>query len=437
MRWHRVLPLALTLALLVAPFTGHATAVDPAWVALSASGYDCDGSLATADDAGVLMWTKVLSDTERLDPELVRLDESTGLVDWTYRYVGPAHGQDAFVDVQPSASGAAVFVAGTEAWGKQTFETAIAQATGAPLWFHTAAGPYDTKQRRSAPVELAVSPDGSAVLEAGSSPSSDGDWDAYVSAYDPSSGAPLWSVRIDRSKDQARSIALSSDGATAYLSVATSRHLDRSLLVALDVTDGSTLWQTLSDRSAMSTLAVSANGATVYGLDRGVSATDTADGSPRWHTAGGKTVHGADLALGTGGDVFVTGAVGSGYTDAITMRLGGATGEVVWRAKYAGPAGFDDDGASVAMSPDGAVAYVVGSRDVLYSSGPMGDFDMIAQAYDASTGDRLWSDAYLADGGFEFGRAVTIAPDGGTVYACGSVTPDGYGEGTAVLAYPT
>jgi outer membrane protein assembly factor BamB len=239
MRWHRVLPLALTLALLVAPFTGHATAVDPAWVALSASGYDCDGSLATADDAGVLMWTKVLSDTERLDPELVRLDESTGLVDWTYRYVGPAHGQDAFVDVQPSASGAAVFVTGTEAWGKQTFETAIAQATGAPLWFHTAAGPYDTKQRRSAPVELAVSPDGSAVLEAGSSPSSDGDWDAYVSAYDPSSGAPLWSVRIDRSKDQARSIALSPDGATAYLSVATSRHLDRSLLVALDVTDGS------------------------------------------------------------------------------------------------------------------------------------------------------------------------------------------------------
>ncbi len=122
--------------------------------------------------------------------------------------------------------------------------------------------------------------------------------------------------------------------------------------------------------------------------------------------------------------------------------LGGC---VAWEQRYDGPSPGDDGPADLALSPDGARLFVTGFT---YTRPPSTlSYGYVTLAYDAATGAPIWSTEYHgpgADGapaaGDDFGMAVVVSPDGGTVYVTGTsfgfvAGPDVGASGVATVAY--
>jgi WD40 repeat protein len=125
-----------------------------------------------------------------------------------------------------------------------------------------------------------------------------------------------------------------------------------------------------------------------------------------------------------GGTVYVTG-ISHGATsvyDYATIAYNAASGARLWVKRYNGPANSDDEGLSVAVSPDGSKVYVTGT-----SIGATSAYDYATIAYSAATGARLWVKRYNGPGnGLDNAESVAVSPAGGTVYVTGS------SEGTSV-----
>lgn len=125
------------------------------------------------------------------------------------------------------------------------------------------------------------------------------------------------------------------------------------------------------------------------------------------------------LRLDGDGNVLVTGAAEGEKTDAATMKLDGATGEVLW-----GPVVFDtggDDGPR-ALSVDKA-----GNVAVLGTSGMDPDGHLFAVQYNGASGAEAWRFEWK---GARAARAAIRLGDGGLV---GSAAPAA-GSGTALVA---
>lgn len=117
--------------------------------------------------------------------------------------------------------------------------------------------------------------------------------------------------------------------------------------------------------------------------------------------------------------------------DFATVAYDAWTGEQVWAALHDGPASGRDHGQSVAVSPDGAKVFVTG-----VSNGLGTQDDCATLAYDAATGDEIWTARY--DGpasGRDHQCVLSVSPDGGTLF----VAADSEGVGTrsdyVVVAY--
>lgn len=97
------------------------------------------------------------------------------------------------------------------------------------------------------------------------------------------------------------------------------------------------------------------------------------------------------------------------------------TGEILWTETYNGTPGYDG-ARQVIVSPDGAEIYTAGV------SGAGGNYDYTALAFDAATGQRRWVTRYKgvdldgSDAPFD----VALTPDGSTLLMTG--WSDGYGE---------
>jgi WD40 repeat protein len=121
-----------------------------------------------------------------------------------------------------------------------------------------------------------------------------------------------------------------------------------------------------------------------------------------------------------GSTVYVTGAsLGSSSFDYATIAYDAASGAQRWIARYDGPGEGDDEPAAITLSPDGRTVYVTGES---VGSAP-GVHDWATIAYDSTTGARLWVQRLSSPvSGDNVATALGVSPDGSRVYVTGWIT---------------
>jgi putative pyrroloquinoline-quinone binding quinoprotein len=144
----------------------------------------------------------------------------------------------------------------------------------------------------------------------------------------------------------------------------------------------------------------------------------------------------ASVVVSPGGStVFATGSSGTsdGYVDLVTTAYMAASGARVWQRRFDGPDRRNDAGATALVSPDGRFLFVSG-----LTQGSTTDYDILAVAYDASSGHQRWIARY--DGpahGFDRSLSAALSPDGATLFVSGGSTGIGTEEDITVVAFDT
>lgn len=193
-------------------------------------------------------------------------------------------------------------------------------------------------------------------------------------------------------------------------------------------------------------LATSPDGQTVYvagattnanqGVDYLVLAYESATGVLRWsfrypNSPAGSVSAAYAIAVSPNSDrVFVTGT--SDASGLLTIALSATTGEQLWLASkfvYGGPP-------DIAVSPDGTRVYVCGLGGFVDTDGE-GRFKAVALAYDAVTGQTLWSQRdFGSPGGDTIARKIVASPDGNRVYvSAGGLNAGGYTIDLVLLVF--
>lgn len=155
--------------------------------------------------------------------------------------------------------------------------------------------------------------------------------------------------------------------------------------------------------------------------DYATVAYDAPTGSPVWARRFDGRGHdddsGEDVAITADGRTLVTGYADMGRTgvDYVTMGLSTSTGAVVWLKAFSGTPTSSDHAQALAVSPDGAMAFVTG-----FSTGATGD-DYATIAIDAATGGSLWLRRFDGpSGGFDEASGIAVSPDGSKVVVTGA-----------------
>jgi hypothetical protein len=290
---------------------------------------------------------------------------------------------------------------------------------------------------------IGVSPDGSAVFVTGSSTGSTSGGDYLTLAYDPSTGTTLWARRYDgpgNGNDFATALAVSSDASTVFVTGASpgTTSANDYATIAYDASNGATMWRARYDApthsgDAASAIALSPDGSRVFVTGSSVGRTGTEDyatvaydgatGAEAWTARIDGAAHADDFAnaIGVnpaGSTVYVTGSSirsAAMSNDYVTTAYDAATGDRVWSAHLDGPADSSDVPFALAVGPDGSAVFVTGYSNGAFASA----FGTVA--YDADTGTKRWIARYEGwDGGEDTGRALGVSPDGTTVYVTGT-----------------
>ncbi len=205
-------------------------------------------------------------------------------------------------------------------------------------------------------------------------------------------------------------------------------------------------------------VAVSPDGSTVFvtGLSNGrrgsgrypvswadyaTIAYDAAMGSPRWVRRYDGPAQGWDnaqaLAVSPDGSrIFVTG--GSKGTDTgqdfATVAYDAISGQTLWVGRY-DARGRTDQAIAVLVSANGDRVFVAGRR--LDGLTPVGNYEQTfaVVAYDAETGEELWTARYDGPGRRDVAWDAVLSPDGATVFVTGWGTSGGTGIVGVVAAF--
>jgi sugar lactone lactonase YvrE len=319
----------------------------------------------------------------------------------------------------------------------------IAAATpGAKLWGHRYNGPRSKADDATA---LEVSPDGSTVFVTGSSLGLTSAADYTTIAYDAPTGHRLWTMRYDGTGgggDQAVALGVSPNGSTVFVT-GSSRGLagDRDFAtVAYDAPTGTQLWIKRyagpgngTDRP--NALAVSPDGSQVFVTGRSIGSStssnswdyatvayDASAGTKLWTQRYDDPASSDDLAnaLGVspdGSTVFVTGqSAGSpAIYEIATIAYDATTGDPLWTKRFDDPETADDVANALGVSPDGSTVFVTG-----YGRSASTDFDYQTVAIDTTTGDPVWSKRYNGPADYEdVANALGMSPDGSQIFVTG------------------
>ena len=221
--------------------------------------------------------------------------------------------------------------------------------------------------------------------------------DAFLSKYDASGGAPIWTRLLGTSEnDYNRRVATDPSG---------------------NVLIGGRTFGDLEGSNA--------------GLDDAFVSKYDASGNPlppNWpHQHGTSGNDGSyDVATDASGNVFITGGTGehlfspgkAGNTDVFVVKYNDSG--TVWEGHQLGT-GDTDAGFGVVAAPDGNV-FITGTSNGSFGGDSAGDYDAFVMKLDTTTWDILWS-RQLGTSGLEESHALALDADG-NIYITGWTTGD-------------
>jgi DNA-binding beta-propeller fold protein YncE len=390
---------------------------------------------------------------------------SPGTQVWV-RLFGPGGENGGAASVAASPNGKTAYVTGyfTAAGGTEEYATiAYTTVTGSRVWSKAYTGPGAIDGIPNRAVSVAVSPNGKTVYVTGESGSAaTGDWTSYATvAYSAATGAQLWAKRYGVPGDYASApvkVAVSPNGKMVYVTGDSDNSFTAGggadyATVAYNAATGAQVWVRRFNGGltygGAASMAVNPNGSTVYvtgntgtgggsGTAYATIAYNAATGAQRWikrYSGGEFGDGGAAVAVSPNGKtVIVTGSVDAGGTTAYaTIAYNAVTGAQVWARRYGTPG--TDYARAVAVSPNGKTVLVTGMISGV--AGTDGAQEYATIAYNAATGAQVWVRAYDGD---EFGGngdqayAVAVSPDGKTVYVTGTTFA---AEHATTIAYST
>jgi DNA-binding beta-propeller fold protein YncE len=324
-----------------------------------------------------------------------------GGVLWTSVYSATTGGAGSAIASSPS--GKTVFAAGFVPIGDPSgFATAFATVaynaeTGSQLWASLYHGAGDTSRATA----VAASPDGSKVFVTGSSEGNGTNRDSATVAYNSTTGQQLWVRRYNgpvNTGDDPAAIVVDPDSKTVFVT-GTSQGVRVGVdytTIAYDAATGKQLWLSRYNNPRRN------------GLDSASALAISPDGSRLYVTG---TSHGRSSQL-----------------DYATVAYAAASGKQEWVARYNGHANQDDFARSVAVSPDGSKVFVTGS------SWGTSLYDYATIAYQAATGDPLWTRRYV-EPSQDIAVAVVANPRRNAVYVTGSSYGGATHRDIATVAY--
>jgi hypothetical protein len=378
-----------------------------------------------------------------------------GDVRWIAEASGPVDGQDEPTDIALSPDGGTAFVTGMShsspcagicLYTDDAMTVAYDTATGAEDWRARYDGPvpdglgrFDTDVARA----VAVSPDGSTVVIAGSSAADVVDQypptDMLAIAYDATDGDQLWLVRRGDPTRQETGVdvAIAPDGSAAFVTGTTpdgGGDQDDITTIALDLTDGSELWAATYDgperTDIPAAIAVSPDGSTVAvtGMSEGAGDDavtllyDATDGSPIAARRYDGRAHGddraTDVAFGADGTVFVTGS-SAGATSSRTVTIAYTAGTFVTTWVHREDVGAGREfGVAVEVGLGDQHVVVGGTARIITSRRK--DDDMFVMVLRTSDGGLEWLRRTNIDDGSDQLAAVEVTPDGTRILTAGS-----------------
>ncbi len=353
-----------------------------------AEAYDVPSQATVGSDGSI--YVAVASENEAGDEDYVilALDPDTGMETWLLRYDGPATDSDAFTfhdlpwALELAPDGSQLFVTGVVRTLQASYTIgtlALDPATGTVDWarFHAVDG--DAFGRA-----LAVGPDGERVFVAGEM-----DGGQAIVAYDATTGETLW--------------VLEDTVPSGLMSVA----------------------EVTVDPSGETVFVVSARQdvAAGQGLRYRVHALETSTGAVHWVKEGPEGTPVGAVLDATGSTLFVAGTTasideGAIVTDFAALAYDTGTGEQRWTTTYQGPYEFDT-AADVALTPDGSALFLIGTSTSIV----LRDSDAVTIELDAATGELAWATRYIgknanANHGLsqDGGRALVASPTGDRVF---------------------
>lgn len=386
----------------------------------SAEGLDTGLAVATSPD-GSRVYSTGLSwggNETKWDAVIVANDATTGEPLWATRYAAPALGTDVGVSLAADPSGQWVFVGGYAYMGPETgldyLVLALAASDGSIRWTatydgpgHAADGPSDEIPVRA----LALSPDGATAYLTGTSWGGFGSqFDVATVAFETSTGAQVWAARYDGAAhldDGGYSIAASGDGSRIYVSGISVEDISSNsdaLLLAYDAATGQLAWARHTDGPG-------------HQYDDLISVSVDASGSRVFAT-------GVSVGDGTGYDV-------------LTQAYEASDGTLSWERRYDGGHQAPDSSIALQVSPDGSRVWVGGSSMVWhYLDTPRhDDVDYLLLGYDASDGDQVVRGLYDGAGkDMDLARALGVAPDGSLAFLTGRSRGDNHDYGTVAFS---
>jgi hypothetical protein len=242
--------------------------------------------------------------------------------------------------------------------------------------------------------------------------------EAYAIAVDPSTGNVYvtgfsWAASCDYT-----TVAYSGSGDELWVvrHDGVSGGMDKACAMAVDPSSGNIYVTGLSWGS-------SSNYATVaYDRTGGVLWIAEYDG-PTQSTDGANAV----AVDPSSGNVYVTGYSRDALTDFATVAYDDS-GNLLWAARYDGPAGFQDSAKAIAVDPTNGTVYVTG-----YSLGTTNDYATVAYSSD---GSELWSGLYDGpENGYDIANALAVDPSSSSVYVTGRSGGNGTGSDYATVQY--